>query len=247
MTGLPAADRFPWNGVNRHPDITVRSAEAEIHVQITCREENVAACAYATGGSARCRSTTPQASSGTSVFCRWIFRINAAVHRRDVHAATSSAINGPRETSMKSQELIYARESGYRHDIGQVMTTAVETVRRFRAASPSGGPIAARRPASGGRHPDRRAARDAAILELPTPSEARIRAMFGLTAAEAQLAQLASGDTLEEVARKLSHQADDGAQRARHHLFQGRNPASDQARRDPQPYRALERRTMEAA
>lgn len=43
------------------------------------------------------------------------------------------------------------------------------------------------------------------VLAFPMPSEAPLRAMLGLTPAEARLAQLlASGDTLEEVAQKLS-------------------------------------------
>ena len=43
------------------------------------------------------------------------------------------------------------------------------------------------------------------VYEFPIPSEARLRALFQLTAAEAKLAQrLACGDTVEEVARKLS-------------------------------------------
>jgi len=42
------------------------------------------------------------------------------------------------------------------------------------------------------------------ILNFPTPREAQLRTLFGLTPAEARLAQLlASGDTLEEVAEKL--------------------------------------------
>ena len=106
---------------------------------------------------------------------------------------------------MKSQELIYARKSGYRHDIG---TDHDDTLLRRSGVS---GP----RVHPGGQLPREGQLRAGAIrtgvllemrqiLDLPTPSEARIRAMFGLTAAEARLAQLlASGDTLEEVARKL--------------------------------------------
>jgi DNA-binding CsgD family transcriptional regulator len=42
------------------------------------------------------------------------------------------------------------------------------------------------------------------VLAFPAPSEARLRALLDLTAAEARLAQLlASGDALEEVAHKL--------------------------------------------
>ena len=109
---------------------------------------------------------------------------------------------------MKPQELIYARESGYRHDIG---TGHDDT--RLRPSSPSGPRL----------HPGGQLRREGQlracvpgairtgtlldmrqILDLPMPSEARVRAMFGLTAAEARLAQLlASGDTLEEVAEKL--------------------------------------------
>lgn len=45
----------------------------------------------------------------------------------------------------------------------------------------------------------------AQVLDFPLPSEAQLRALFGLTPAEARLAQLlASGDTLEEVAEKLA-------------------------------------------
>ena len=109
---------------------------------------------------------------------------------------------------MKPQELIYAHESGYRHDIG---TGHDDT--HLRPSSPSGPRL----------HPGGQLRREGQlracvpgairtgalldmrhILDLPTPSEARVRAMFGLTAAEARLAQLlASGDTLEEVAEKL--------------------------------------------
>jgi len=42
------------------------------------------------------------------------------------------------------------------------------------------------------------------VLDFPTPSEAQLRALLDLTAAEARLARLlASGDTLEDVAQKL--------------------------------------------
>ena len=42
------------------------------------------------------------------------------------------------------------------------------------------------------------------VFEFPVPSEARLRELFGLTAAEARFAQLiASGDTVEEVAEKM--------------------------------------------
>ena len=42
------------------------------------------------------------------------------------------------------------------------------------------------------------------VLDFPVPSEARLRELFGLTAAEARFAQLiASGDTVEEVAEKM--------------------------------------------
>jgi DNA-binding CsgD family transcriptional regulator len=44
-----------------------------------------------------------------------------------------------------------------------------------------------------------------AILDLPVPSETRLKALFDLTAAEARLAQrLARGDSVEEVAQTLS-------------------------------------------
>jgi DNA-binding CsgD family transcriptional regulator len=43
------------------------------------------------------------------------------------------------------------------------------------------------------------------VLVFPAPSEARLRALFELTAAEARLARhLSSGDTLEEIAERLS-------------------------------------------
>ena len=43
------------------------------------------------------------------------------------------------------------------------------------------------------------------ILDFPVPSEARLRALFELTAAEARLAQcLSGGDSVEEAAQKLS-------------------------------------------
>ena len=43
-----------------------------------------------------------------------------------------------------------------------------------------------------------------AVFDFPVPSEARLRELFGLTAAEARFAQLiASGDTVEEVAEKM--------------------------------------------
>jgi DNA-binding CsgD family transcriptional regulator len=43
-----------------------------------------------------------------------------------------------------------------------------------------------------------------AIMDLPTPSGAQLRALFGLTPSEARLAQLlACGDTVEEVAQAL--------------------------------------------
>ena len=42
------------------------------------------------------------------------------------------------------------------------------------------------------------------VLDFPVPSEARLRELFGLTAAEARFAQLiASGDTVEEVAETM--------------------------------------------
>jgi DNA-binding CsgD family transcriptional regulator len=42
------------------------------------------------------------------------------------------------------------------------------------------------------------------VLDFPVPGEARLRELFGLTAAEARVAQLiASGDTVEEVAEKM--------------------------------------------
>ena len=42
------------------------------------------------------------------------------------------------------------------------------------------------------------------VLDFPIPSEARLRELFGLTAAEARFAQLiASGDTVEEVAETM--------------------------------------------
>ena len=42
------------------------------------------------------------------------------------------------------------------------------------------------------------------VLNFPVPSEARLRELFGLTAAEARFAQLlACGDSVEEVAEKL--------------------------------------------
>jgi DNA-binding CsgD family transcriptional regulator len=50
-------------------------------------------------------------------------------------------------------------------------------------------------PAKG--HPD--------IFDLPVPSEARLKALFDLSGAEARLAQrLARGDSVEEVAQSLS-------------------------------------------
>ena len=110
---------------------------------------------------------------------------------------------------MKPQELIYARQVGYRHDIG---TGRDDT--RLRPPSPS---VPRLHPGGHLQHEGQPRAcapgsiRTAGlldmrqILDLPTPSEARVRAMFGLTAAEARLAHLlASGDTLEEVAEKLS-------------------------------------------
>jgi DNA-binding CsgD family transcriptional regulator len=43
------------------------------------------------------------------------------------------------------------------------------------------------------------------ILDLPVPSEARLKALFDLSGAEARLAQrLARGDSVEEVAQTLS-------------------------------------------
>jgi DNA-binding CsgD family transcriptional regulator len=43
------------------------------------------------------------------------------------------------------------------------------------------------------------------LLDLPVPSEARLKALFDLTTAEARLAQrLARGDSVEEVAQELS-------------------------------------------
>ena len=99
---------------------------------------------------------------------------------------------------MKLQELIYAREAGYRHDIG-----TGHDDRLLRSPSVSG----PRLHREGGVHDGRPRSTlldMRQILDLPTPSEARVRALFGLTAAEARLAQLlASGDTLEEVAEKL--------------------------------------------
>jgi DNA-binding CsgD family transcriptional regulator len=97
---------------------------------------------------------------------------------------------------MKPQELVYARESGYRHDIGTGHDATL-----LRPSSLSGPRLHLRdgRPRASALLEMRQ------ILDLPTPSESRVRAMFGLTAAEARLAQLlASGDTLEEVAEKLS-------------------------------------------
>ena len=44
-----------------------------------------------------------------------------------------------------------------------------------------------------------------AMFDLPVPSEARLRALFDLTVAEARLAQrLARGDSVEEVALALN-------------------------------------------
>ena len=44
----------------------------------------------------------------------------------------------------------------------------------------------------------------ATVFDFPVPSEARLRELFGLTAAEARFAQLiASGDTVEEVAETM--------------------------------------------
>ena len=41
-------------------------------------------------------------------------------------------------------------------------------------------------------------------MEFPTPNEAQLRSLFGLTPSEARLAQLlACGDTVEEVAQAL--------------------------------------------
>ena len=100
---------------------------------------------------------------------------------------------------MKPQELIYARDSGYRPDVG---TGHDDTL--FVPSSLSGprlhrGDASSRSGLRASTLLDMRQ-----ILDLPAPSEARVRAMFGLTAAEARLAQLlASGDTLEEVAEKL--------------------------------------------
>ena len=43
------------------------------------------------------------------------------------------------------------------------------------------------------------------LFDLPVPSEARLKALFDLTTAEARLAQrLARGDSVEEVAQELS-------------------------------------------
>ena len=140
---------------------------------------------------------------------------------------------------MRLQELAYARQPRYGQD-NQI---------------PNGkdghlSPSAAQRPRLpahlvGGLEPVTGSIRKAApldmkqVLAFPMPSEAPLRTMLGLTAAEARLAQLlASGDTLEEVAQKLSHQADHCAQPARHHLLEDRNPAANQAGRHPQPHRA---------
>jgi DNA-binding CsgD family transcriptional regulator len=58
---------------------------------------------------------------------------------------------------------------------------------------------------TGDRAEDAKALELQEILDFPVPSEARLRALFELTAAEARLAQcLSRGESLEEAALKLS-------------------------------------------
>jgi len=103
---------------------------------------------------------------------------------------------------MKSHELAFARiepRGIRRHDV------ASHPLRQFgprpsrpdphqRSASVAGNPADSAAPPPG----------IMAILDLPVPSETRLKALFDLTAAEARLAQrLARGDSVEEAAQAL--------------------------------------------
>jgi DNA-binding CsgD family transcriptional regulator len=104
---------------------------------------------------------------------------------------------------MKSHELAFAR-------------VEPRAIRRHDVASKSAYQYAAR-PSRSGPHPRSASVLGnpagpaaippgvMAIFDLPVPSEARLRALFDLTAAEVRLAQrLARGDSVEEAAQALS-------------------------------------------
>ena len=98
---------------------------------------------------------------------------------------------------MKSHELAVARVSRPRNRGHDVLSAIADRYHGARTVKDH--------------HPDEFAedGADAVTLrevhDFPVPSEARLRALFHLTGAEAKLAQhLACGDSVEEVARKLS-------------------------------------------
>ena len=97
---------------------------------------------------------------------------------------------------MKSQEFATARvsrQSNRGHDVLNAITDRYH----------SGPPAKDYRPDEFADGADRITLRE--LHDFPIPSEARLRALFRLTTAEAKLAQhLACGDSVEEVARKLS-------------------------------------------
>jgi len=83
---------------------------------------------------------------------------------------------------MKPQELMCARTPRQRHEQG-----VPEQGSASDRNPPGAGPLDL-----------------ATVFDFPVPSEARLRELFGLTAAEARFAQLlASGDSAEEVAETL--------------------------------------------
>ena len=104
---------------------------------------------------------------------------------------------------MKPQELAVARvlpRNVRRRDVASSVTQQYDG-----SASGAGRRTPARLPKRDGQERVSRPVGHPEILDLPVPSEARLKAAFDLSTAEARLAQhLARGDSVEEVAQTLS-------------------------------------------
>jgi DNA-binding CsgD family transcriptional regulator len=102
--------------------------------------------------------------------------------------------------STKPQELLHAGEASVAKRTREVSSRFVDRCATTRKSSTLDLLLSSR--CATGDDSDR--VFDHSAIDLPMPSEASLRSLFDLTPAEARLAQrLASGDTVEEVAKAL--------------------------------------------
>jgi DNA-binding CsgD family transcriptional regulator len=131
------------------------------------------------------------------------------VQEKDQSPSADASNRQNREIIMKPQEIAYGRTQQYERRNGALHGNDVPL------SAPSAGLqyVSARQMSSDDRNARASVLGPAGrvvpldikeVMNFPVPSEARLRLLLDLTAAEARLAQLlASGDTLEQVAQKL--------------------------------------------